>query len=84
MSSEPSLAPSPTESASALINEAVDLEATEISANPPPDADARLEFLYSLPPIFSSEEVSSLRSYEWASSDAETKFKEALAVIADE
>ena len=79
----PSVAPSPNESASALLNEALDLETTEIDASPPPDADARLEFLYSLPPTFSSEEVTSLMSYEWFSSDAENKFTEALALIAD-
>jgi uncharacterized protein with von Willebrand factor type A (vWA) domain len=66
-----------------LLNEAVALETAEIDANPPPEADARLEFLHSLPPAFSAEEVASLMSYEWVSSDAETKFNEALALIAD-
>ena len=79
----PSPSPSPNESATAVLNEAVVLETTEIETNPPPDADARLEFLHSLPPTFSSEEVSSLMSYEWVSTDAETKFNEALALIAD-
>ena len=80
MSSEPS-AILPAE-AMALLTEAVVLGTTEIQANPPPDADDRLTFLYSLPSSF-PEKVSSLKGYDWVPSNAGDKFDEALVVIAD-
>jgi len=62
-----------------LLNAAVNLEVTKVLADRPADADARLKFLESLPPTFSSQEVSRLRNYKWVSSAAEKKFNEALA-----
>jgi hypothetical protein len=73
--------PKPSQ-AVALLDEAVDLETREIKANPPADADSRLELLRSVPSS-PSDAVSLLGDYEWVSARAATKFDKAVALLGD-
>jgi hypothetical protein len=65
-----------------LVTEAVNVERTEILADQPPDANARLNFLDSLP-SYPPEKVTALKNYEWVSSTAAAKFDKALEWVAD-